>query len=267
MARRKSNRWQARVGSFKHQPRPKVKEGFSSSALVEAFFHRKLSCACAMILLLSLVFLTYLRALTSDFITYDDQVYVTGNYHVQRGLTWEGVKWAFYTSTAANWHPLTWMSHMLDCTLFGLNAWGHHLTSLLLHVANTFMVFLVLRRMTGAFWRSWFVAGLFGLHPLHVESVAWVAERKDVLSGLFWLLTWLGGPFFGAKLGYVPFLTQTGDCDKATNFHTCFRAIPRWHGLQEHGFYGFLRGFFRVILLFLLDCSKRWGGVGVFARV
>jgi len=142
-----------------------------------------------MILLLSLVFLTYLRALTSDFITYDDQVYVTGNYHVQRGLTWEGVKWAFYTSTAANWHPLTWMSHMLDCTLFGLNAWGHHLTSLLLHVANTFMVFLVLRRMTGAFWRSWFVAGLFGLHPLHVESVAWVAERKDVLSGLFWLLT------------------------------------------------------------------------------
>ena len=125
MARRKSNRWQARVGSFKHQPRPKVKEGFSSSALVEAFFHRKLSCACAMILLLSLVFLTYLRALTSDFITYDDQVYVTGNYHVQRGLTWEGVKWAFYTSTAANWHPLTWMSHMLDCTLFGLNAWGH----------------------------------------------------------------------------------------------------------------------------------------------
>src|SRR5208282_2077632 len=96
---------------------------------------------------------------------------------------------AFYTSTAPYWHPLTWLSHMLDCELFGLKAWGHHLTSLLLHVANTFLVFLVLRRMTGAFWRSWFVAGLFGLHPMHVESVAWVAERKDLLSTLFWLLT------------------------------------------------------------------------------
>jgi tetratricopeptide (TPR) repeat protein len=189
MARRKANKKQTGDRSFKLHQELEVKNGRSSSPFAESSPRKKPLYVCAQLLLLLLVFLVYLHALSSDFVSYDDQVYVTGNYHVQHGLTWDNVKWAFCTSTAANWHPVTWLSHMLDCELFGLKAWGHHLTNLLLHTANTFLVFLVLRRMTGAFWRSWFVAGLFGLHPMHVESVAWVAERKDVLSTLFWLLT------------------------------------------------------------------------------
>lgn len=141
------------------------------------------------LLLPLLVFFTFLPVLDNDFINYDDDIYVTTNPHVQNGLTWDSVKWAFQSSEASNWHPLTWLSHMLDCQLYGLKPWGHHLTSLLLHTANTLLLFLVLRRMTGATWRSFLVAALFGLHPLRVESVAWVAERKDVLSTAFWLLT------------------------------------------------------------------------------
>jgi cytochrome c-type biogenesis protein CcmH/NrfG len=124
-----------------------------------------------------------------DFINLDDSVYVTENPHVQGGLNWEGVEWAFCEPLGCNWHPLTVLSHMLDCQLFGLKPWGHHLVSILLHTLDTVLVFLFLRSMTGAIWRSVLVAALFGLHPLHVESVAWVAERKDVLSTLFWLLT------------------------------------------------------------------------------
>src|SRR5438552_140498 len=111
------------------------------------------------------------------------------NKPVQKGLTWAGVAWAFSNAESANWHPLTWLSHMLDCQLFDLKPWGHHLTSALLHCANTLLVFLLLKGMTGSSWRSFFVAAFFGLHPLHVESVAWVAERKDVLSTFFFLLT------------------------------------------------------------------------------
>ena len=124
-----------------------------------------------------------------DFIDFDDPEYVTENEQVARGLSWNGVLWAFQTGHAANWHPLTWLSHMLDVQLFGLNPMGHHLTNLVFHIANTLLLFLVLKRMTGALWRSAFVAGLFALHPLHVESVAWVSERKDVLSGFFFMLT------------------------------------------------------------------------------
>jgi tetratricopeptide (TPR) repeat protein len=189
MVRRKANRKPAGAGSFKLHKKLEVKNGSSSSALAESSPLRKPLYVSVLILLTLLVFLVYLRALAGDFVRYDDQVYVTENVHVQRGLTWENVKWAFCTPTAPYWHPVTWLSHMSDCELFGLKAWGHHLTNLLLHTANTFLVFLVLRRMTGAFWRSLLVAGLFGLHPMHVESVAWVAERKDVLSTLFWLLT------------------------------------------------------------------------------
>ena len=123
------------------------------------------------------------------FVDYDDPQYVTDNPRIQGGLNWEGVKWAFCNPVAYNWHPITVLSHMLDCQLFGLKPWGHHLTSVLLHVVNTLLVFLLLRRLTGAMWRSLLVAALFALHPLHVESVAWVAERKDVVSTLFWLLT------------------------------------------------------------------------------
>src|ERR1022692_3638822 len=123
------------------------------------------------------------------FVNYDDSDYVTENAHVQSGLKWENVVWAFKTGHASNWHPLTWLSHMLDCQLFGLKAGGPHLVSVGFHIANTLLLFLLLRRMTGALWRSALVAALFALHPLHVESVAWASERKDVLSAFFFLLT------------------------------------------------------------------------------
>jgi tetratricopeptide (TPR) repeat protein len=140
-------------------------------------------------MLLGLVTLAlYWPATHHDFVNYDDDVYVTANVHVQAGLTWENLKWAFVNPVNANWHPLTVLSHMLDCQLYGLNPWGHHLTSILLHTVNTMLVFLLLCRLTGAVWRSALVAALFGWHPLHVESVAWVAERKDVLSTFFGLL-------------------------------------------------------------------------------
>jgi len=124
-----------------------------------------------------------------EFVNYDDDLYVTENRHVQAGLTAESVIWAFTTSHATNWHPLTWLSHMSDYELYGLNPKGHHLSNLLFHVVSTILLFLVFRRMTGALWRSSLVAALFALHPLHVESVAWVSERKDVLSTFFWMLT------------------------------------------------------------------------------
>jgi protein O-mannosyl-transferase len=133
----------------------------------------------------------------SEFINYDDNDYVTENLTVQRGLTAEGIRWAFTTYYASNWHPLTWLSHMMDVHLFGLSPRGHHLTNLLLHLANTLLLFLVLHRMTKALWQSAFAAALFALHPLHVESVAWAAERKDVLSAFFWMLT------LGAYVFYV----------------------------------------------------------------
>ena len=124
-----------------------------------------------------------------DFIYYDDPDYVTENPYVQAGLNWKSVVWAFSTGHSGNWHPVTWLSHMLDCQVFGLKPGYHHLMNLFFHTANTVLLFLVLERMTAAFWRSAFVATLFALHPLHVESVAWVAERKDVLSAFFGMLT------------------------------------------------------------------------------
>ncbi|MGA2171915.1 MAG: tetratricopeptide repeat protein [Sedimentisphaerales bacterium] len=137
-------------------------------------------------------FAVYRQVRNNDFIDFDDDLYVTANDNIQKGPTLETVKWSFTTTHAYNWHPLTWLSHSLDCRCFGLNPAGHHLTSLAFHVANTILLFLVFLQMTGFLWRSAFVAALFALHPLHVESVAWVAERKDVLSTFFWLLTmWL----------------------------------------------------------------------------
>lgn len=146
---------------------------------------------CRPLLLTALGLLTltaFLPSLGNGFVNLDDGIYVTGNPMVKKGLTGEGFAWAWTANVANNWHPLTVLSHMLDCTLFGLNAAGHHGTSLLLHMANVLLLFEVLRRMTGAPWRSAAVAGLFAVHPLHVESVAWVAERKDVLSAFFWIL-------------------------------------------------------------------------------
>ena len=124
-----------------------------------------------------------------QFIRYDDQDYVTENRVVQSGLTHDGVVWAFTHVHSSNWHPLTWMSHMLDCQLFGLDAGKHHFTALLLHTLTTVLLFLAMKKLTGAMWRSALVAAVFAIHPLHVESVAWVSERKDVLCALFWVLT------------------------------------------------------------------------------
>ncbi len=132
-----------------------------------------------------------------DFVNYDDNTYVTENSNVQAGLGPKNIVWAFTTTYANFWHPLTWFSHMLDCRLFGLNPGMHHLSSLMFHIINTILLFLVLRAMTGSIWRSAFVAVLFALHPLHVESVAWVSERKDLVSTLFWLLT------MGSYLWYI----------------------------------------------------------------
>ncbi len=125
------------------------------------------------------------------FINYDDPVYVTENRHVQAGISRTGLAWAFFNLHGEHtyWHPVTWVSHMLDCQLFGLNPGPHHLVNVAFHIANALLLLLVLRRMTGAFWRSAMVAGLFALHPLQVDTVAWITERKNVLSTFFWLLT------------------------------------------------------------------------------
>jgi len=130
----------------------------------------------------------YLQVGGFEFVDYDDTAYVTDNSHVQGGLTRPAVVWAATTQYFANWHPLTWLSHMLDCELFGMKAGLHHLTNVALHIANTLLLFAVLLKMTGKTGRSGFVAAAFALHPLHVDSVAWISERKDVLSSLGWML-------------------------------------------------------------------------------
>ena len=139
-----------------------------------------------------------------EFVNYDDTDFITANPTIQAGVTARGLGYALHAEVARNWHPVTIVSHMLDCQFFGLNAGRHHLTSLLLHAANSLLLFYLLKRMTGALWRSALVAALFAWHPLHVESVAWIAERKDVLSTLFWWLAIL------AYLGYVSALKAPG---------------------------------------------------------
>jgi tetratricopeptide (TPR) repeat protein len=141
------------------------------------------------IFLAAITFAVFGQALRHEFVNFDDDRYVYENPVVQKGLTWEGFRWALTYGQIGHWHPLTWLSHMLDCQWYGLNAGGHHLTNVLLHTATVILLFLILRRMTGFLWRSAFVAAVFAIHPLRVESVAWVAERKDVLSGLFFMLT------------------------------------------------------------------------------
>ena len=150
--------------------------------------HRRLLIC---ILLAAVTFAVYLPVRNYSFLFYDDNVYVSDNAQVKLGLSWQGIKWAFTTGYGSNWHPLTWLSLMLDCELFGVKSGPMHIVNVLFHIANSILLFLVLARMTKGVWQSAFIAGLFALHPLHVESVAWVAERKDVLSTLFWLLTML----------------------------------------------------------------------------
>ena len=127
-------------------------------------------------------------ALKTNFQIFDESGELFLNPHMNSGLGWQNLRWALFSLEYSNWYPLTWISHMLDFKMFGINPWGHHLTSVLLHAANGVLLFLVLKRMTGALWRSLIVAGLFALHPLRVESVAWISERKDVLSAFFGLL-------------------------------------------------------------------------------
>ena len=148
-------------------------------------------------LLAVLTLAAYWSVARCDFLNFDDPTYVTDNLVVKHGLTWRGVVWAFTRVHGSNWHPLTWLSHMADCQLFGVHPAGHHLVNLALHLANCFLLFGLLRRLTRAVWPSALVAALFALHPLHVESVAWVAERKDVLSAFFGLLS------LGAYAGYA----------------------------------------------------------------
>jgi len=135
------------------------------------------------------IYAVYWQVSDHEFVYFDDSLYVTKNRYVQAGLSVEGFKWAFSFSEKGYWHPLTWLSHMLDCQLFGLNPGVHHLVNLMLHVANSVLLFLAFKRMTGARWQSAIVAALFALHPMNVESVAWVAGRKNLLSTLFWMLT------------------------------------------------------------------------------
>jgi Flp pilus assembly protein TadD len=145
----------------------------------------------ALILALLLVVSTlavYYQVRDHEFVVYDDYEYVIDNLHVRTGLRPGNIAWAFRTFYAGNWHPLTWLSHMLDCQLYGLNPKGHHLNNLILHLANVLLLFVILSKMTDSLWRSLFVAALFALHPLQVESVAWVAERKNLLSTLFWFI-------------------------------------------------------------------------------
>ena len=157
-------------------------------------------------LLVLVTIATFWPATHCEFVNLDDNLHVTANVQVQKGLTLENIKWGLLNPVNCLWHPLTVWSHMLDCQLFGLKPWGHHLTSVLLHAVNTALVFLLLRGLTGAVWRSLLVAALFGWHPLRVESVAFVAERKDVLSGFFGLLALI------AYVRYAQRRMQNAEC-------------------------------------------------------
>lgn len=170
-SRKKASKSSARGGSFSRSGDERIIAG--------------LTC----LLLMAIVWIVFGQTLRHEFINYDDPQYVYENRRIANGLSFEGIGWAFTHVHSANWHPLTTISHMLDCQLYGLQPWGHHLTNLLLHSAATLCLFFALWKLTGARWPSAFVAAVFAIHPLRVESVAWIAERKDVLSGLFFMLT------------------------------------------------------------------------------
>lgn len=162
-----------------------------SSLIMDDFFRIRRKEIIICLFLVSATLFIYLQIINYDFVYFDDELYVIDNPNVKAGLTRESIIWAFSADYAGNWHPLTWLSHMLDIELYGLNPMGHHLTNLQIHLVNTVLLFILLNWMTKAVWPSSFVAALFALHPLHVESVAWVAERKDVLCAFFWILSML----------------------------------------------------------------------------
>jgi protein O-mannosyl-transferase len=158
---------------------------------------------CLILILLSVLVFEEVR--THQFV-FDDQAFISINSMVKNGLTWDGFTWAFTTRYMGIWHPLTWLSHMLDCQLFGLAPGGPHLTNLFFHIADSLLLFLLLQFCTGAGWPSFLVAALFAVHPLHVESVAWVAERKDVLSAFFWLLAMWAYVWYVRTPGWKPYV-------------------------------------------------------------
>lgn len=161
----------------------------------EASCRRRTLLLCLFLVLAPLAVFWQVR--NHDFVSYDDWQYITENTEIQQGLSLKSIGWAFTTVHGSNWHPLTWISHMLDVRLFGMHPRGHHLVNLIFHLANTVLVFLVFKKLAGEIWKPFVIAILFAIHPLHVESVAWVSERKDVLSAFFWLLT------IWAYLGYL----------------------------------------------------------------
>src|SRR5271157_4274930 len=150
--------------------------------------------AAVCVVLVVVTVFSYRGVRSSDFVSLDDNDYVVQNLDVQQGVTAQSIEWAFTAFHSSNWHPMTWISHMIDWKLYGKSAGGHHITNLCLHTANAVLLFLLLLYMTGFVWRSAIVAFLFALHPAHVESVAWISERKDVLSTFFW---------FAALLAYA----------------------------------------------------------------
>jgi protein O-mannosyl-transferase len=171
--------------------------------------HQQLRVWLVALALCILTLSVYAQTVHFDFINFDDDKYVSDNPHVRNGITVEGIEYAFTSFKDFYWHPVTWLSHMLDCQLFGVDAGWHHVTNVVVHTANVILVLLLLLRLTGAFWRSTLVAALFAIHPLHVESVAWIAERKDLLGCLFWLLTtwmyvgYVRGPKSSQRKRYV----------------------------------------------------------------
>src|SRR3989339_342792 len=152
--------------------------------------------------LIAVVVALYWPVAGYDFITLDDNLYILENQNVQQGITGKNLIWAMTTFDAANWHPLTWLSFMADYDLFGLNAAGYHMMNLFLHILNPIFLFLVLRRMTGEIWKGAAVAALFAVHPLNIESVVWIAERKNLLSTLFWILAIVAYVRYAEKPGW-----------------------------------------------------------------
>lgn len=200
------------------------------------------------LLLAASIFGIFWQTTHHEFINYDDPLYITDNTHIKEGLTYRSIIWAFTTFYASNWHPATWMSHMLDYEISGLNPGGHHLTNVFIHIANTLLLLYLLYYATGSYWKSTFAAALFGLHPLHVESVAWISERKDLLSALFGFITLIMYfryvkrprllPYLLALLSYTAGLMAK---PMLVTLPFCLLLLDLWP-LNRWGFGGRLRG-------------------------